>query len=107
MGSFAVSCGLSNLAIHESDKVGFVLLEPPVSDMLGHRFSSDSGGQVYTGYVTDNFAPFLPPIFGEYDDGGSLCEIEDSVTTKLIERIFNRPIQVVVNCKPAFTVFEV
>jgi len=97
MGSFNVGCGLSNLAIHERDKVGLLLLNRKKNYLSSHRLKN-SEGIGYQVYVTDNFSPFLAPIFGVYDDYGRIGEIQESVTTKLLEEIFHKPIQVIADC---------
>jgi len=95
MGSFNVGCGISNLSIDEGNKIGLVLLNPakkyPNEEMI-------DGGKLYRIYTTDDYIPYLPPIFGEYGDYGSIVNIQPSETTALLERIYDRPIQDIVNC---------
>lgn len=83
MGSFDVGCAVSNLAIHEGDEIGFMLLRPKAhhsSESFKHRI-----------YATDDFEPFLPPVYGEYGDYGDLVKIQESNVTVAIEEIFKRP----------------
>jgi len=88
MGSFDVGCAVSNLAIHEGDEIGFMLLREKANhyaEPLKHRI-----------YATDDYEPFLPPVYGKYGDYGDLVEIQESNVTKTIEAIFKRPAEKVV-----------
>lgn len=92
MGSFNVGCGISNLSIDEGDKVGFVLLMPPMPFPPSGYTRSNQGGKSFETYSTDNYRPFLPAVYGTYGDYGSIENIEESDTTRLLETIFKRPI---------------
>jgi len=92
MGSFNVGCGISNLSIHEGDRAGFVLLTPT----KGYR-SNPAAPRKMQIYATDFFTPFLPPVYGTYDDYGRLDKLEPSATTEVIEAIFLKPALAVVN----------
>lgn len=92
MGSFNVGCGISNLSINEGEKAGFVLLAPSVT----HRSNRDVARRLQI-YSTDFFEPFLPPVFGIYDDYGRLASVKSSVTTDVIESIFQKPAQSFIN----------
>jgi hypothetical protein len=93
MGSFNVGCGLTNMSIGAGDKVGLLLLAKPIYDNSGIRSNSNT-----TSYIrcTDVFAPYLPPIYGEYDDYGLIENIEPSVTTELLEEMFTAPISSII-----------
>lgn len=93
MGSFNVGCGLTNLSINEGEKVGFALLLPN----KGYKTPQDGGKKMFI-YATDDYKPFLPPVFGEYNDYGTITNIQPSTTTKLIEKIFDKPVEDVLNC---------
>ncbi len=95
MGSFNVGCGLSNLAIHEGDKIGLLFLTPQPNYDRNQRVPI---GKAYQIYCTDKYLPYLPPIFGQYDDYGQISNIEESPTTLLLEKMFNRPIQIIAEC---------
>lgn len=90
MGSFNAGCGLTNMSIGYGDKIGLILLAKPIYDDSGIRSNSNS-----TSYIkcTSVFAPYLPPIYGEYDDYGMIENIEPSITTNLLEKIFSAPIE--------------
>jgi hypothetical protein len=93
MGSFDVGCGLSNLTIHYGDRAGFLILDESFrSSYNGH---STTGKAFLSG---GSYLPFLPPVFGIYDDYGRIRNIEPSTTTKILEKLFDRPIEVVMNC---------
>lgn len=95
MGSFDVSCGISNIAINREDKAGFLILEKkPV--YLKPDFPSP--GKTLIINATDLYRPVLPAVYGEYDDYGRLVDIRESVTTKVIEAMFGRPVQQVIDC---------
>lgn len=90
MGSFNIACSISNLTVHEGDEIGLMFIRrqptygPPQA--LAHRI-----------YNTDDFLPYLAPVFGVYDDYGRLADLKPSATTKVIEEIFERPAVSVVN----------
>lgn len=94
MGSFDVGCGLTNISISAGDKVGLLLLAKPIYDDSGVRQNSNSITYIR---CTSVFAPYLPPIYGEYDDYGSIDNIEPSVTTNLLEEMFNASIVSILN----------
>lgn len=94
MGSFNVACGISNLSINEGDEVGFVILGQSIKARYGSR---TNGRSSYT-YSTDLHEPFLPPVYGKYDDYGNIAEVQESLTTKIIENMFHKPVEVVLNC---------
>lgn len=66
MGSWSVSCGISNIAITSGNKC---VLLPLIKD------KGEYGG----------YAPVTLPIFGDYDDYGGLENIIEDENTKLIE----------------------
>jgi hypothetical protein len=92
MGSFDVGCGLSNLAIHEGDEAAFVLLSSPSPLRRGL-----AGARRTHIYSDELYRPFLPPVYGHYDDYGRLASLKESATTRLLEKRFNRPAEAVVN----------
>lgn len=92
MGSFDVGCGLSNLTIHYGDKAGFLILGKLPRQRDAYPEPGDS-------LVLDSgYLPFLPPVFGTYDDYGRIRSIEASTTTKVLEKLFDRPIETVMDC---------
>jgi len=92
MGSFNVSCGISNLSINEGDRIGFVMLmDAPAS------YRTDHTGATMRLYADELYHPYLPPVFGTYGDYGRIEDVEESITTRLIEKTFNRPAEDVVN----------
>ena len=95
MGSFDVACGLSNLTIHSHDKIGLVILASSIPYLRGRGVETPAVREIY---VTDRFTPYLPPIFGTYDGYGHIKNIVTSPTTSLLEDMFQRPIQEVLDC---------
>lgn len=92
MGSFNVSCGISSLSIDEDVEAGLVLLLPQRKIR-----SYDEGSLMKVGESTDYMA-YLPPIYGKYNSYGGLGDIKPSPTVNLLERVFDRPIDVVMEC---------
>lgn len=90
MGSFNVGCGISNLSINEGDEIGFVI--------LGKNENKETHGQSYYNYATDLYQAFLAPVYGKYDDYGNITDVEPSLTTEVIENMFHRPVETVLNC---------
>lgn len=94
MGSFNVGCGISNLAIQQGDDIGFVILTRSEGNM---RQNPESGFATHV-YNNDLFKPFLPPVFGMYGDYGNVEAIEKSKTTELLEKMFSRPVETIIEC---------
>jgi hypothetical protein len=88
MGDYQVACAITKAPIEEGDRVGFVLLQkqPMYSGM-----PEDTGRQVIF-HSTDDYFPYLPPVFGEYDDYGSIINTTPSQTTAFLEKRFNKSI---------------
>lgn len=70
MGSWSVSCGISNIAITAGNKCVLVPLR---------KNNQDYG---YFEYI-----PAILPIFGEYNDYGGIEKIEKNINTELIEKV--------------------
>lgn len=70
MGSWSVSCGISNIAITAGNKCVLVPLR---------KNNQDYG---YFEYI-----PAMLPIFGEYNDYGGIEKIEKNINTELIEKV--------------------
>ena len=92
VGSFDVGCGLSNLTIHYGDEAGFLILNKLPS---GYGEDPSTGRSFLSG---SEYLPFLPPVFGVYDDYGRMRQIRASTTTQVLEKLFDRPIEVVMDC---------
>ena len=73
MGSWSVSCGISNIAITSGKECCIIPLKESIDE--------------YGGYV-----PTTLPIFGKYDDYGGMEDIVQDENTKLIEKYFGIPI---------------
>ena len=96
MGSFDVGCGISNLAVHYGDKVGFVIIDR--STGTESDFWKRRRGTAMHIYSSDMYQAMFPPVFATYDDYGSVRDVEKSTTTDLIESFFRRPMKVVIDC---------
>lgn len=92
MGSFDVGCGLSNLTIHYGDKAGFLILDKK------NRYRDETPSSVESLVLDSGYLPFLPPVFGTYDDYGRIRNIQVSTTTMVLEKLFDRPVEVVMDC---------
>lgn len=99
MGSFDVACGISNLAIHMENRVGFLFIQDSlaVKNLRARRIIPEGGG-VHFDNEFSAYKPYLPPVFGTYNDYGHIIDVTPSPTTKFIEEMFNKPIEVVIKC---------
>lgn len=94
MGHFNAACGISNITIKEGDEVGFILLaKAPAPGMM----TKDVGFPAYL-RETDAFRPLFPAVYGEYDGYGRIEKIAPSKTTILLETMFGRPIDDIMEC---------
>lgn len=96
MGSFDVGCGISNLAIHMGDKVGFMIIDKQSKGESD--FWTRNRGTAMNIYTTDMYQPMFPPVFATYDDYGRVADVENSTTTALLESFFHRPVKVIIDC---------
>lgn len=95
MGSFNISCGVSDLAIERGERVGVVLLTNDYpSQARGHGYS---GSKLYDTEPTNGYRPRFPPIFARYDNYGKFKDVEESGVTSYLEEYFQRPILEVLN----------
>lgn len=86
MGSYNYSCGLSHASIGEGDRVGVILIEP-------NEYSyQDRGCRIG---ATDTYYPTAPPIFGKYNDYGSIRDIEQSPAVNYIESKYEVPVEAI------------
>lgn len=83
MGSFNVSCGVSRISIGAGTPM---VLIPLIS--AGKWADKMEGAFVVTGGPTRINIPFTLPIFGEYNDYGTLENIKEDCNTKAIEKYF-------------------
>lgn len=87
MGSFNVACSISNMSINAGDKVAFIPLLP-------NKYAKHSGnGKECLPWPDSSLVyphcylnPFCLPIFGKYNDYGSVEEIEHDTNTKTVEK---------------------
>lgn len=84
MGSFSVSCGISGLPIHDGDKIGIV----PIRRNPERALTSGS----YS-YPDSAYQQFCGPIYGEYDDYGSITNIVRGSHTAFLENFFRCTIE--------------
>lgn len=88
MGCFNVACGISGGTIREGERTGMVLIEPRQYNHVDKQFRMFS----------DLFVPVAPPIYGEYDDYGSLINIEHSPVVDYVETEFGMPVELLLQC---------
>lgn len=111
MGSFNVACSISRISIRCGMKVAFLPLLPNVYDFSGSymdepevrqmaklRVKHHVGSNTQLIYANCFFNPFCLPIIGEYNDYGSIENIETDANTKAIERYFDMTIEEFINC---------
>jgi len=98
MGCFNVAGTMSNISIGHSEEVVFFILKPssgyrreagstPGTVVLHPQSSmcSNDGSKIY-------YKPLFLPVFGEYNDYGSVENIKEDANTKHIEEYFGLPI---------------
>lgn len=83
MGCFNYSCGLSNASIGYSDRAGVILLTKNQYSLLKRDCS----------LISDMYIPVSGPIFGKYNDYGSLMDIERSPMVEAMEHEYKTPIE--------------
>lgn len=88
----SISCGLSNLNVHDGDKVGFLILGKNEDTV------NQSPGPSSFGHTTDLYKPFLPPVFGTLDNNRDVKDLDESVTLDVLEVLFQRPVAKVLCC---------
>jgi len=95
MGCFNVVCSISNLSIHHGTKVAFIpLLRSDYSKYsFGKQVSHEIKAKTQLIHQNEYFTPLTLPIFGEYNDYGSLENIEKNDHTKMIEQFFDISIE--------------
>ena len=96
MGSFNSGCGISNLSIDVGDEIGIIMIVPSSTVKYESTIQGRAGKSFYF-YSTDLYEPFLPPIYGSYGDYGRIEGIRASPTTGVIETMFDRSVEDVVN----------
>lgn len=97
MGSFNVSCAISKLHINEDDRVALlpILRTDLAYDPRALSYGPLTCGETFT--LSGGYLPVTGPIYGKYDDYGSLTDIETTPTTLFLEELFNKPITDVVS----------
>lgn len=100
MGCFSVSASVSGTTIKSGDRVVFWILKP-------HRYyGSESDDSIKIGATSSivsnegsraSLAPAYLPIFGEYNDYGSLENIDPSSTTLELEEKYGKPIDEIID----------
>lgn len=95
MGSFNVSCSISNLSITPGTRCALIPLirnkyHYPGPDRIGSMFVSDSMPAHF-------FYPFSFPIFGKYDDYGRIRDVERNQTVETLEKFFGVTIEQLVD----------
>jgi hypothetical protein len=97
MGSFNVGCGISNLSIGEGEPTGFLFLTRSLdvlhTENYNKRLCLPNHGRVLYNYSTDLFTPYLPPVYGVYNDYGNITDIEPNITTQILEEWFRMPVK--------------
>lgn len=91
MGSFNVSCGLSNLTIRPGDPVVYIPLK------VSPESSTREFGSFYI-YPTAKFSQCLPSLQGVYADYGHVEAIQEGLATSLIRERFHLSPEKFVEC---------
>lgn len=92
MGCFNVACSFSKMPIRYGDRVVFIPLK------IDYLFKYDPVQKLIRGdtsliYPHDYYNPLTLPIMGEYNDYGSICEIERDENIEVIENYFKMCIE--------------
>jgi len=97
MGSFNVACSVSNLSLGCGAPVAFFPLVPhQYLHGMNNKDPHCVGTQSMLTYSNCYFNPLSLPIFGVYNDYGTLEDIEKDSNTAALERFFNLPIEAIV-----------
>lgn len=96
VGSFDMGCAISGLTIHESDSIGYMILQKSTTPS-DPRIDMSLGTSWFT-YSTDMYKPFLPAVYGTYGDYGMIVDIEKSKTGEVIEQLFDMPVEDLIEC---------
>lgn len=83
MGSFNVACSISKISISSGTRVAFFPL------VLSRYKEQITIREPYLCTPMDLLVPITLPVFGRYDDYGSIEDIEETPNTKYIEEYFN------------------
>lgn len=96
MGCWNGTCFLSNLSIRHGDKIKLQLLVPRCYGRLGHsrdsvdldayKASDDPRDINGVTYINGAYAPLAPAITGEYNDYGSIENVEDNDALKFLKQ---------------------
>ena len=78
MGCFNTTGFLSRLSIKYGDRVVAFICQTTDNTFVISRYYQDS-----------NISPIFLPVFGEYDDYGSIENIDDTYSSRLLRQIFN------------------
>lgn len=90
MGCFNVACSVSKLSIGNQRRVALIPLQP--ADVWNGKAHTIKPNSSYL-HPNEFFNPLTFPIFGKYDDYGSMEEIEENSNTKAIEKHFGMTIE--------------
>lgn len=95
MGDFNMSCALSGLTIKEGDKIGFIMLKFHYPEhIMGEQFMDHRIGTVYS---HQHYVPFLPIVFGEYNNYGRFHHVKKNVTTGIMKDVFRKSVSKVIS----------
>lgn len=95
MGSFNVSCSMSNLSINAGDKALFFILIPNMRKSEIFKGMHHLEPESMLLHTNDYFNLFSFPIEGIYNDYGMIEDIIETENTKMIEHFFNAPISII------------
>ncbi|MDB4330140.1 hypothetical protein N9948_00210 [bacterium] len=90
MGCFNVACSVSNISINSGDRVVYIPLLPNNWTLRAYPQYRDHIVQTASSLIYSNcyYNPLCFPIKGEYNDYGSLENIDQNANTKAIENFF-------------------
>ncbi|HLD89590.1 MAG TPA: hypothetical protein VI911_00980 [Patescibacteria group bacterium] len=95
MGSFNVACSISNVSINAGQRIAFIPL------VIKRHLAKDGKLPIPNQMLIEPdslLTPFCLPIFGKYNDYGSIEHIEKDANTEAIEAYMGMPIESFVDC---------
>lgn len=94
MGSFAVACSVSGIAINVGEPIVYFPLEK--SKYRDYHLDDKN---IFLIYPECFYSPACFALKGKYDDYGGIEDIEKNDTTKFIEAWYERPVEKIWDCR--------
>lgn len=92
MGSFDVTCSITNISIGANDEIVFIPLLPNYFSKNTLKVNAILPSSMWHD-VDEFFTPFCLPILGKYENCGYLSDIQRNTNVNAIEEFFNMDIE--------------